>query len=123
MTLKPSSFDTQRACIVILTVTYALQKLGVVERDCLVVEDSVIGLQAATKAGMQCVVTYTTSTANQDFKKAIATYPDLSDIRWRTGDEDCLAVESVVNQERKAVQLNQQRMKLHICSAPDSMRY
>ncbi|XP_022950347.1 haloacid dehalogenase-like hydrolase domain-containing protein At4g39970 [Cucurbita moschata] len=59
----------------------ASKKLGVVERDCLVVEDSVIGLQAATKAGMQCVVTYTTSTANQDFKEAIATYPDLSDIR------------------------------------------
>ncbi|XP_027364194.1 haloacid dehalogenase-like hydrolase domain-containing protein At4g39970 isoform X3 [Abrus precatorius] len=39
--------------------------LGVSERDCLVVEDSVIGLQAATKAGMPCVVTYTSSTAEQ----------------------------------------------------------
>ena len=35
----------KRACIVILIVTYALQKLGVSEKDCLVVEDSVIGLQ------------------------------------------------------------------------------
>ncbi|MCY5962202.1 HAD-IA family hydrolase, partial [Salmonella enterica subsp. enterica serovar 1,4,[5],12:i:-] len=64
----------------------ASKKLGVSEKDCLVVEDSVIGLQAATKAGMQCVITYTTSTANQDFKEAIATYPDLSDIRLKDLD-------------------------------------
>ncbi|XP_022132960.1 haloacid dehalogenase-like hydrolase domain-containing protein At4g39970 [Momordica charantia] len=64
----------------------ASKKLGVSEKDCLVVEDSVIGLQAATKAGMQCVVTYTTSTANQDFKEAIATYPDLSEIRLKDLD-------------------------------------
>ncbi|KAK9284753.1 hypothetical protein L1049_023930 [Liquidambar formosana] len=59
----------------------AAKKLGVSEKDCLVVEDSVIGLQAATKAGMSCVITYTSSTANQDFKDAIAMYPDLSDVR------------------------------------------
>ncbi|XP_038881810.1 haloacid dehalogenase-like hydrolase domain-containing protein At4g39970 [Benincasa hispida] len=64
----------------------ASKKLGVSEKDCLVVEDSVIGLQAATKAGMQCVITYTTSTANQDFKEAIATYPDLSDVRLKDLD-------------------------------------
>ncbi|CAL0325119.1 unnamed protein product [Lupinus luteus] len=59
----------------------ASEKLGVSEKDCLVVEDSVIGLQAATKAGMSCVVTYTSSTAEQDFKDAIAIYPDLSNVR------------------------------------------
>ncbi|XP_023003094.1 haloacid dehalogenase-like hydrolase domain-containing protein At4g39970 [Cucurbita maxima] len=64
----------------------ASKKLGVSEKDCLVVEDSVIGLQAATKAGMQCVITYTASTADQDFKEAIATYPDLSDIRLKDLD-------------------------------------
>ncbi|XP_058096862.1 haloacid dehalogenase-like hydrolase domain-containing protein At4g39970 [Magnolia sinica] len=58
----------------------ALKKLGVLVKNCLVVEDSVIGLQAATKAGMSCVVTYTSSTANQDFKDAIAVYPDLSNV-------------------------------------------
>ncbi|KAE8706961.1 Haloacid dehalogenase-like hydrolase domain-containing protein [Hibiscus syriacus] len=41
------------------------KRLGVSEKDCLVVEDSVIGLQAATKAGMSCVITYTSSTADQ----------------------------------------------------------
>ncbi|CAN6542188.1 unnamed protein product [Malus baccata var. baccata] len=43
----------------------AAKRLGVSEKDCLVVEDSVIGLQAATKAGMSCVITYTSSTAEQ----------------------------------------------------------
>ncbi|KAM3757497.1 hypothetical protein ACB098_02G192500 [Castanea mollissima] len=43
----------------------ASNRLGVSPRDCLVVEDSVIGLQAATRAGMSCVITYTSSTAEQ----------------------------------------------------------
>lgn len=59
----------------------AAKTLGVSEKDCLVVEDSVIGLQAATKAGMSCVITYTSSTSDQDFKDAIAVYPDLSNVR------------------------------------------
>ncbi|KAM0936303.1 putative sugar-terminal-phosphatase [Dioscorea sansibarensis] len=59
----------------------ASQKLGVLGKNCLVVEDSVIGLLAATGAGMPCIITYTSSTANQDFKDAIATYPDLSNVR------------------------------------------
>ncbi|XP_057783809.1 haloacid dehalogenase-like hydrolase domain-containing protein At4g39970 [Salvia miltiorrhiza] len=59
----------------------AAKKLGVSEKNCLVVEDSVIGLQAATGAGMSCVISYTSSTANQDFKAAAAIYPDLSNVR------------------------------------------
>ncbi|XP_073126035.1 haloacid dehalogenase-like hydrolase domain-containing protein At4g39970 [Henckelia pumila] len=59
----------------------AAKRLNVLGKDCLVVEDSVIGLQAATGAGMSCVISYTPSTANQDFKEAAAIYPDLSDIR------------------------------------------
>ncbi|TYI40359.1 hypothetical protein ES332_A02G156300v1 [Gossypium tomentosum] len=59
----------------------AAKRLGVSEKNCLVVEDSVIGLQAATKAGMSCVITYTSSTADQDFKDSIAIYPDLSNVR------------------------------------------
>ncbi|KAL6337894.1 hypothetical protein AAG906_002359 [Vitis piasezkii] len=61
----------------------AVKRLGVSEKDCLVVEDSVIGLQAATGAGMSCVITYTSSTADQDFKDAIAIYPDLSNVRLK----------------------------------------
>ncbi|KAJ3707315.1 hypothetical protein LUZ61_011020 [Rhynchospora tenuis] len=59
----------------------AAKKLGVESKNCLVVEDSVIGLQAATGAGMSCIITYTSSTANQDFGDAIAKYPDLSGVR------------------------------------------
>lgn len=59
----------------------ASEKLGVESKNCLVVEDSVIGLLAAKGAGMSCIITYTSSTANQDFKDAIATYPDLSNVR------------------------------------------
>lgn len=61
----------------------ASKRLGVSARDCLVVEDSIIGLQAATKAGMSCLITYTSSTAEQDFKDAIAIYPDLSNVRLK----------------------------------------
>ncbi|GAB4848706.1 hypothetical protein Ancab_003433 [Ancistrocladus abbreviatus] len=65
----------------------AAKRLGVAERDCLVVEDSVIGLQAATGAGMSCIVTYTSSTANQDFSDAIAVFPDLSSVRLKDLEE------------------------------------
>ncbi|KAL8229500.1 hypothetical protein R6Q57_014400 [Mikania cordata] len=61
--------------------------LGVSEKACLVVEDSVIGLQAATKAGMSCVITYTSSTANQDFSDAIAKFPDLNGVRLKALEE------------------------------------
>ncbi|XP_052189517.1 haloacid dehalogenase-like hydrolase domain-containing protein At4g39970 [Diospyros lotus] len=61
----------------------AAERLGVSRKECLVVEDSVIGLQAATGAGMSCVITYTSSTADQDFKEAIGIYPDLSNIRLK----------------------------------------
>ncbi|KAI8032079.1 Haloacid dehalogenase-like hydrolase domain-containing protein [Camellia lanceoleosa] len=61
----------------------AAKKLGLSAKECLVVEDSVIGLQAATSAGMSCVITYTSSTSNQDFKDAIAIYPDLSNVRLK----------------------------------------
>lgn len=59
----------------------ALKTLGLQARNCLVIEDSVIGLEAASGAGMSCIITYTSSTANQDFSDAIATYPDLSNVR------------------------------------------
>ncbi|KAK4764642.1 hypothetical protein SAY86_025732 [Trapa natans] len=59
----------------------ASKNMGVSAMECIVVEDSVIGLQAATGAGMSCIISYTSSTANQDFKEAVATYPDLSNIR------------------------------------------
>ncbi|URE46329.1 haloacid dehalogenase-like hydrolase [Musa troglodytarum] len=41
----------------------------------------ITALKAANGAGMSCIITYTSSTANQDFSDAIATYPDLSNVR------------------------------------------
>jgi beta-phosphoglucomutase-like phosphatase (HAD superfamily) len=43
----------------------AAQRLGVDPADCVVVEDSTIGLKAALGAGMRCIITYTPSTKQQ----------------------------------------------------------
>jgi beta-phosphoglucomutase-like phosphatase (HAD superfamily) len=43
----------------------AAEKLGVSPGECVVVEDSTIGLEAALGAGMRCIITYTPSTKQQ----------------------------------------------------------
>jgi len=45
-----------------------------------VIEDSLVGLRAAASAGMPCLITYTASTAAEDFygEGAAAKVPDLS---------------------------------------------
>ncbi|KAL2612664.1 hypothetical protein R1flu_024356 [Riccia fluitans] len=58
----------------------AAEKLGASPGRCLVVEDSIIGLQAALGAGMRCVISYTASTSKQDFAGAVACYPNLGDV-------------------------------------------
>ena len=47
------------------------------------VEDSLVGLRAAVRANMKCIITYTPSTANQDFygEGAVAKVPDLASRR------------------------------------------
>ena len=57
----------------------AAEKLGVEPSECVVVEDSAIGLAAATGAGMRCVITYTPSTESQDFSAAEAVVKDLGE--------------------------------------------
>ena len=46
----------------------------------MVIEDSLVGLRAAIGAGMRCLITYTPSTAAEDFygEGAAAKVPDLS---------------------------------------------
>uniref|UniRef100_A0A0C9QNV5 TSA: Wollemia nobilis Ref_Wollemi_Transcript_15522_1674 transcribed RNA sequence n=1 Tax=Wollemia nobilis TaxID=56998 RepID=A0A0C9QNV5_9CONI len=61
----------------------AAKRLGVPAKNCLVVEDSVIGLQAALGAGMDCVISYTSSTKDQDFASAKAVYPDLGNLHLK----------------------------------------
>ncbi len=48
----------------------AADKLNVKAKDCLAIEDTSIGLQAAKKAGMTCYVIPTEITKNQDFSQA-----------------------------------------------------
>jgi hypothetical protein len=43
------------------------ERLGVDPAECVVIEDSEIGVAAATGAGMRCIVTYTASTQKQPF--------------------------------------------------------
>ncbi|CAM8990606.1 unnamed protein product [Rhodiola kirilowii] len=81
--------------------------LGIQGNECLVVEDSVIGLQAARGAGMPCIITYTSSTASQDFSEAIAIYPNLSSVRY--ADLDLFNMSSLAfhaSQLSKSLSLN-----------------
>lgn len=50
-----------------LIYTTAAERLNIDPSRCVVVEDSVVGLKAAKGAGMRCIITYTTSTENEDF--------------------------------------------------------
>ena len=57
----------------------AAERLGLAKEECVVIEDSLVGLRAATSAGMPCLITYTASTAAEDFygEGAAAKVPDL----------------------------------------------
>lgn len=66
----------------------ARQQLGLPSHKCIVIEDSLVGLRAAIGANMACVVTYTSSTADQDFygEGAVAKVPDLGSRGVRLDD-------------------------------------
>lgn len=57
----------------------AAQRLGLDPDECLVIEDSEIGLRAALGAGMNCVVTTSTYTADEDFSGALEVLTALGD--------------------------------------------
>ncbi|KAF8062961.1 haloacid dehalogenase-like hydrolase domain-containing protein [Scenedesmus sp. PABB004] len=56
----------------------AASQLGVPPGDCVVVEDSMIGLRAALGAGMRCVITYTPSTREEEFPGAERIVADVA---------------------------------------------
>lgn len=55
----------------------AAGKLGLTPANCVVIEDSNNGLRAAKAAGMKCIVTISSYTAEEDFTKADKVVPDL----------------------------------------------
>ncbi|CAN0130799.1 unnamed protein product [Hapterophycus canaliculatus] len=59
--------------------TLASETLGVPPQRCMVIEDSLIGLEAALGADMNCVITYTGSTESQDFAGSLSVYSELGD--------------------------------------------
>lgn len=57
----------------------AAQRLDALPRDCIVIEDSRNGLEAAHAAGMKCVITVSSFTRDEDFDKAELVLTDLGD--------------------------------------------
>lgn len=58
----------------------AMERLGLGPSDCLVIEDSAIGLRAALGAGIRCVITYTWYTRSQSFDGATAVFGELQGV-------------------------------------------
>lgn len=60
----------------------AAERLSADPGRCLVIEDSMVGLNAALGAGMRCIITYTTSTADQTFPGATAVLESLDGVAF-----------------------------------------
>ena len=60
----------------------AAKRLGVAPENCIVIEDSLVGLRAAKGAGMACAITFTASTESEDFfgEGAEAKLPNLGGV-------------------------------------------
>lgn len=57
----------------------AAERFGLEASECMVIEDSRIGLAAALGAGMNCIVTTSAYTRDEDFTGALEVVPDLGD--------------------------------------------
>ena len=69
----------------------ASKKLDVHPDKCIVVEDSTIGLNAALGAGMDCIITYTGSTATEAFEGAKMVVSDLGESPAKVTLDDLIA--------------------------------
>ena len=58
---------------------FVLEKLRLAPRECLAIEDSAAGLQAATAAGLRTVVTVNDYTRDQDFSGALTVLSDMGE--------------------------------------------
>lgn len=73
----------------------AAEKIGVAPENCVVIEDSLVGLRAAKGAGMKCIITYTVSTKDEDFygEGADAVLEDLSRVKLDTIFQNLIAAQ------------------------------
>jgi beta-phosphoglucomutase-like phosphatase (HAD superfamily) len=69
----------------------AAETMGLEKSDCVVIEDSAIGSQAAKAAGMACLVTTSTYTTGEDFSGADRIYAELGD------DEGCVTLADLIS--------------------------
>ncbi|GJQ15580.1 hypothetical protein GpartN1_g7371.t1 [Galdieria partita] len=60
----------------------AVSKLGLNKQQCLVVEDSHVGLRAAKAAGLPCIITKSYYTQHEDFSMADAVYNSAEEWSW-----------------------------------------
>ncbi|HEY9813643.1 MAG TPA: HAD family hydrolase [Candidatus Sericytochromatia bacterium] len=58
---------------------YVLEKMNLQPQDCVVIEDSHHGLQAATQASLPTIITFNDYTQNQDFSAALLVLNHLGD--------------------------------------------
>lgn len=60
----------------------ASERLAVDPAKCLVVEDSIVGMQAAQAAGMPCLITYHSGTKDAEFTGTVAVLSDLQGVTF-----------------------------------------
>ena len=81
----------------------ACERLGVDKSKCLVIEDSMVGLNAAMGAEMDCVITYHSGTEGEAFEGAKLIVNDLSEIKLEDfvacKQRESVVDDRIVNQE------------------------
>lgn len=77
----------------------ACERLGMDPSQCVVIEDSIVGLNAAVGAKMHCIITPTSSTANEDFisKGASAVLTNLKHNNRQVDLEDIFGEDGLIN--------------------------
>lgn len=76
----------------------ACEQLGVRPENCVVIEDSQIGLQAALGANMTVIITHTPYTASQQFDGAHAVFSGLGDAAESGSDGSVVTVQTLFPQ-------------------------
>jgi len=69
----------------------ARDRLGIDPKECVVIEDSRNGLLAAKGAGMNCIITKSEYTGDEDFTEADLVFPELGDLPGPVVDLDTLS--------------------------------